>query len=86
MKPSFNLQAEKAHLIKSIEGIDDALLIKCIENLIELAHQQDQAYLGESISEYNAALERADAEIDKGNFIFHEEAMKKMGEWRKKEK
>lgn len=86
MKTSSDLQAEKEHLIKSIEEINDASLIKTIENLIEFARQKDEAYLGESITDYNSALEKADSEIDNGNFMVHEEAMKKMGEWRKKEK
>jgi hypothetical protein len=82
MKTSPTLDAEKKHLIKSIEEINDGLLLKSIENLIEFARQKDEAFLGESLEEYNLALEEADSEIDKGNFMVHEEAIKKMGEWK----
>jgi predicted transcriptional regulator len=54
--------------------------------MINYAKTKDEEYLGESIEEYNLALEKADAEIDAGHFIVHEEAMKKLGEWRNKEK
>ena len=63
MKTSYNLQAEKELLIKSIEQINDASLIKTIETLIEFAHLKDEEYLGESIEAYNEALE-TDAEMD----------------------
>jgi hypothetical protein len=86
MKTVFNLQENKKGIIKSIERTNDEAIINALQNMIEYAKLRDEEYLGESIEEYNLALEKADLEIDKGSFIVHEAAMKKMGEWRKKGK
>jgi hypothetical protein len=86
MKTTASLQEGKKRIIESLERINDEALINALQNMIEYAKLRDEEYLGESIEEYNLALEKADLEIDKGNFIVHEAAMKKMGEWRKKGK
>jgi hypothetical protein len=86
MKTTISIQEGKKRIIESLERINDEALINALQNMIEYAKLRDEEYLGESIEEYNLALEKADLEIDRGNFVVHEEAMKKMGEWRKKGK
>jgi hypothetical protein len=83
METAFNLQENKKQIIESIERTNDEALIRVIQSMIEYGKLRDEEYLGESMEEYNLALEKADLEIDKGNFIVHEEAMKKMREWRR---
>ncbi|MBY0435450.1 MAG: hypothetical protein K2U26_15205 [Cyclobacteriaceae bacterium] len=86
MKAAVDIQEEKKQIIKSLERINDKALIHAIQNIIDFANQKDEEYLGESLEDYNQALEKADKEIDKGNFVEHEEAIKKIGEWRAKGK
>lgn len=72
---------------QNIEHIDDAVLLHAIKNLIEFARKKEaENYLGETIEEYNLAIEQADAEIESGKFVEHEEVMKRIGEWRNKAK
>jgi len=87
MRTLHTFQKEKEEIIKNIEHIDDAVLLHAIKNLIEFARQKAaENYLGETIEEYNLAIERADAEIESGKFVEHEEVMKRIGEWRNKAK
>lgn len=86
MKTLATIEEEKKQIIKSISEISDEALLSTIKSMINYAKTKDEEYLGESIEEYNLALEKADAEIEAGHFIVHEEAMKKLGEWRNKEK
>ena len=78
-----DIQAEKNLLIKSLEQINDASLLKAIHSLIDYANQKDEEFLGESIEKYNTELSKAEAEVREGNFIAHEEAIKNLGKWRK---
>jgi predicted transcriptional regulator len=82
METSFNLQKNKKRIIESIERTNDEALIRIIQNMIEYGKLRDEEYLGESVEEYNLVLEKADLKIDKGNFVTHEEAIKKIREWR----
>jgi predicted transcriptional regulator len=86
MKTLTAIQEEKKEIIESIAQTNDEALISTIKTIIDYAKSKDEEWLGESIEEYNLALEKADAEIDAGSFIVHEEAIKKLGEWRNKEK
>ncbi|MCE2934471.1 MAG: hypothetical protein ACK5V5_07530 [Cyclobacteriaceae bacterium] len=76
----------RKRLIKKVEQIQDEALLHAIETLIAFANQKDESYLGESLSDYNLALNRADAEISKGRFVAHEKAVQRIGSWRKREK
>ncbi|MBS1553434.1 MAG: hypothetical protein JSU09_00790 [Bacteroidetes bacterium] len=86
MKNFASIQDSKKQIIESLEKINDEALIHAIQNMIAYAKIRDEEFLGESIEEYNTELEKAEAEIESGNFIVHEEAMKKLGDWRNKEK
>lgn len=86
MKTATDIQEGKRQIIESLSGINDGPLIQAIQNMIAYAKLRDEEYFAESIEEYNESLEKADAEIDNGNFVVHEEAMKKLSEWRNKEK
>ena len=86
MKNYASIEDSKKQIIESLEKINDEALIHAIQNMIAYAKIRDEEFFGESIEEYNTELEKAEAEIESGNFIVHEEAMKKLGDWRNKEK
>ncbi|MFN5170422.1 MAG: hypothetical protein ACK5DD_12410 [Cyclobacteriaceae bacterium] len=86
MKTATELQKEKKQVIQQIERLNDASLINAIQSLLDFAAQKDEEYLGESVSSYNIHLEKADAEISSGKFVVHEDAIKKIGSWRKEKK
>ena len=77
-----DLQTEKNQIIKSLEYINDAALLTAIQNLIDFAKQKEEEFLGERIENYNRELDKAEDEVNQGNFIAHESAIKKLKEWR----
>jgi hypothetical protein len=81
-----SLQEKKNQIIDSLQHINDEALILAIQNMIAYSRQKDEEYLGESVEAYNEALAKADAEIDEGQFVVHEEALKKLQAWRGNEK
>jgi len=80
-----DIQSEKTALIKVLENINDEALIRAIQSMIEYANRRDEEYLGISVAQYNEELEEADARIEKGEFITHKEAVKRIKGWRRKE-
>lgn len=86
MKTTADFKRAKKLLIKKLEQTNDEVLIHAIQNLIDFARKKDEEYLGETIEEYNLALDKANTEIDNGNFLTHKQAIKLIGEWRKKRK
>ncbi len=83
---SESLQEKKNQIIDSLQHINDEALILAIQNMITYSRQKEEEYLGENIGSYNEALKKADAEIEQGQFVVHEEAMKKIQAWREHEK
>ena len=70
-----SLQTEKLELLEWMATLRDKALIR---ELVEWkrAHQRV------SIDQYNAELEEADQEIENGDFLTHEEALKEIRSWR----
>ena len=69
--------------------------IKKLELLEWLASLQDKYLIGElvkwkeqhqhiSLEQYNKEIEEADAQIDAGNYLSHDEALKEIRSWREK--
>ena len=77
-----DIQSEKTALIKVLENINDESLIRAIQSLIEYASKRDEEYLGTTVDQYNDELDEADAQIEKGKFIVHDVAIKKIKGWR----
>ena len=70
-----NIQAEKLELLEWLATLRDKKLIK---ELVEWK----RAHQDKSIEQYNADLEQADREIEQGDYITHEEAIKEIRSWR----
>jgi len=81
-----DIKSEKTALIKELEKINDEALIRAIQSLVDYASKRDQEYLGTTVDQYNDELDEADTQIEKGEFIVHEDAVKLVKGWRTQEK
>ena len=71
------LQANKLELLEWLVTVNDESLIN---ELIKWKEDHQRI----SIEQYNRELEEAEAAIDRGEYITHEEAMKRIRAWREK--
>lgn len=74
-----DINSEKAVLIKEIEQLDDIALVRILKSMLHYGLKNEGRI---SLDQYNRELEEADAEIEKGDFIIHEEAEKEIRSWR----
>jgi len=70
-------QALKLELLEWLATVHDQKLIKELSKWKE-EHQRI------SVEQYNQELDEADAEIDRGEFITHQQAVSEISEWREK--
>lgn len=75
---SMYINAEKALLIKEIKNVEDISLLKAIKAVLYYGLKNEGRI---SIEQYNKELEEAEAEIDRGEFITHEDLKKQMKDW-----
>lgn len=74
-----DINSEKAVLIKEIEQLQDISLVRVLKSMLHYGMKNDGRI---SVEQYNMELEEADAEIEKGEFLTHEDAMKEIRSWR----
>ena len=74
-----NINLEKSLLIKEIEKLEDASLLMVLKSMLHYGLKNEGRI---SIEQYNLELEEADAEIESGNFLTHEDAVKEIRSWR----
>lgn len=74
-----DIKSEKALLIREIEQLEDISLVRILKSMLHYGLKNEGRI---SIEQYNRELEEADAEIEKGDFLTHEEAMKEVRSWR----
>lgn len=65
-----NINLERTLIIKELEQINDISLLKAVKHLIHYGLKNDGHI---SIEQYNRELEEAEAEMDRGEFITHDE-------------
>ena len=70
-----SIQTDKLELLEWMATLRDKHLIK---ELVEWKRSHQRV----SIDEYNAELEQADKEIEEGNYLTHDEALKEIRSWR----
>jgi hypothetical protein len=75
-----DIKLEKANLIKEIEKVTDISLINVLKSVLHYGLKNENI----SINQYNKEIDEADAEIEAGNFLVHEEALKEIKSWREK--
>lgn len=72
-----DLKAEKLDFIQWLAGLKDQNIMR---ELVEWRKSHDRV----SIDQYNAEIEEADQEIEQGDFLTHQEAIKEISSWREK--
>lgn len=72
-----NTRTQKLELLEWMASLQDKDLINALVKWKE-EHQQI------SVEQYTRELEEADAEIDRGEYINNEEALKEIRSWREK--
>ena len=75
-----DLQTRKLHFIKAILSIGNEKVIEKLEALLKKEQQKEDGQRV-SIEQYNKELDQAEAEMDRGEYISHEDLKKQMEKW-----
>jgi hypothetical protein len=75
---TMDINLERSQIIKELQQINDISLLKAVKHLIHYGLKNDGHI---SIEQYNRELEEAEAEIDRGESITHDELKKQMKGW-----
>ena len=73
-----DIDIERSLIIKELQQINDISLLKAIKHLVHYGLKNDGHI---SIEQYNKEMEEAEAEIERGEFVSHEDLKKQMKEW-----
>jgi predicted transcriptional regulator len=73
-----DINIERSLIIKELQQINDISLLKAIKHLVHYGLKNDGHI---SIEQYNKELEEAEAEIERGEFVSHEDLKKQIKEW-----
>ena len=71
--------SEKAVLLKEIEQLEDISLLRVLKSMLHYGLKNEGRI---SVEQYNKELEEADAEIEKGEYLTPDEALKEVRSWR----
>lgn len=73
-----DINAERAHLIKELQQVQDLSLLRAIKVMLHYGLRNEGNI---SVEQYNRELDEAEAEIDRGEIIAHDDLKKQMKEW-----
>ncbi|MBS1543969.1 MAG: hypothetical protein JST14_10070 [Bacteroidetes bacterium] len=73
-----DINTERTLLIKELQQVQDISLLKTLKAVLHYGLKNEGRI---SVEQYNRELEEAEAEIDRGEFITHEELKKQMKAW-----
>jgi hypothetical protein len=73
-----NLQAEKLELVRMILDVEDKSILKRIKSLIET---EEDDFWDELHDDVKAGIEEGIAQLERGEGIPHEEAIKRLKRW-----
>lgn len=79
MKVEMDIQTEKAALIQRLQEIDDSSLIQAIKHLMDDGLEAKEE--GISIEQYNMELDEANARMDAGESVSHDDVKKESATW-----
>ena len=74
-----DIQTEKSILIKRVEQINDLSLIQALNHMVDFGLREKEERI--SIQQYNRELDEAEAAMDRGEFISHEDLKEQMKKW-----
>jgi hypothetical protein len=77
-KKVMDINIERSLLIKELQQVEDLSLLQAIKAVLHYG-LKNKGHI--SIEQYNRELEEAEAEIDKGEFITHDDFKKQMEAW-----
>ncbi len=78
-----DINAVKTLLIQEIQQVEDAALLNAMKVMLHYGMQSEGRI---SIEQYNKDIAEAEARIDSGDFVTHEEAVHRISAWRKTER
>ena len=76
-----DINKERALLIKELEQVEDMSLLQAIKAVLHYGLLNSGAI---STEQYNREIEEAEARIEKGEFVRHEDAINRIKGWRQK--
>lgn len=74
-----DINTERSLLIKELQQVQDISLLRAIKAVLHYGLLTNGRI---TVDQYNKELEEADAEMDRGEFLTHEEALKEIRSWR----
>ncbi|MBN8651827.1 MAG: hypothetical protein J0L67_10390 [Cytophagales bacterium] len=74
-----DINAEKALLIREIEQLNDISLVRVLKSMLHYGLKSEGRI---SQEQYNQELDEADAEIERGEFLNQQQALKEIRSWR----
>ena len=74
-----DIQAEKSALIKRLEEINDRSLIQALNHIMDFGLRDKEGRI--SIEQYNRELDKAEEEMNRGEYISHEDFKEEMKKW-----
>ena len=74
-----DINSEKALLINEIQQLEDLSLVRVLKSMLHYGLKNEGRI---SLEQYNKEMEEADAEIEKGDFLTHKDALKEIRSWR----
>lgn len=77
-RKGMDINTERSLLIKELQQVEDMSLLRALKAVLHYGLKNEGRI---SIDQYNRELEEAEAEIDRGEFITHEEFKKQMKAW-----
>ena len=75
---TMDINAERSLIIKELQNIKDASLLKALKHMIYYALKNEGRI---SIEQYNREIEEAEKRVDKGDFFTQDEVEKMAKEW-----
>ena len=74
-----DIQTERSRLIKRLEQINDLSLIQALKHMVDFGLREKEERIG--VEQYNRELDEAEAEMDRGEYIGHEDFKEQMKKW-----
>jgi hypothetical protein len=76
-----DINSEKELLIREIEKLEDLSLVRILKSMLHYGLRHEGRITPD---QYNKELDEADAEIERGEFLTHEQALKEIMAWKEK--
>lgn len=78
-RKAMDIQTKKIHFVQRFLTLNDEALIDKLETMLTNEASKEEERI--SIEQYNKELDEAEAEMDRGEYISHEDFKKQMDEW-----